>query len=174
MFPHFPKLHFFVYCMRSIEMLLLGLGEFLQDDISAGECLKSLDITEKEKPFVLPMLLFIGAMDSCLPFFVFPHVSSHFPDFFPHVFLCLFCFAPNRHTYAQFVLWWLQARAVCEAFIWSCDQVGVLLCQHRVRLWRALPTLPTTKLWYRYSSHSTLYTYGATSCWLTHTQTHTV
>lgn len=57
----------------------------------------------------------------------------------------LFCL---RHTYAQFVLWWLQARAVCEAFIWCCDQVRMLLCQHGVCLRRALPALPTTKLWY--------------------------
>lgn len=107
-----------------------------------------------------------------LPFFVLLPVSSHFPDFCPHVFLRLFCFAPKRHTYAQFVLWWLQARTVCEAFIWSCDQVGVLLCQHRVRLWRALPTLPTTELWYRYSNHSTLYTHTEPppADWHTHTQ----
>lgn len=41
---------------------------FRQDDISAGECIKSLDIMEGEQPFVLPVLLFIGATDSRLPF----------------------------------------------------------------------------------------------------------
>ena len=39
---------------------------FRQDDISAGECLKSLDITEREQPFVLLVLLFMGAADSTL------------------------------------------------------------------------------------------------------------
>lgn len=63
------------------------------------------------------------------------------------------CFAWNRHAHAQLVLRRLQARPMCPAFIWSCDQVGVLLCQYRVRLWRTLPALPTAKLWYRCSNH---------------------
>lgn len=164
MFPHFSKWHFFVYCVWSVEILLLGLGEFLQEWRRMPQI---PGYYGKRKAICFAN---VGVYWSHgLPFFVFLPVFSHFPDFFPHVFLCLFCFAPNRHTYAQFVLWWLQARTVCEAFIWSCNQVGVLLCQHRVRLWRALPTLPTAKLWYRYSNYSTLYTYGATSCWLTHT-----
>lgn len=52
---------------------------FRQDDISAGECLKSLDIMEREHPFVLPVLLFIGATDSRLSFSLLRSVSSLFP-----------------------------------------------------------------------------------------------
>lgn len=132
---------------------------FCQDDISAGECLKSLDIMEREQQCCCLLEPWTPvSLSLCF---------SLSPVTFQISLMCFsvcFVFVPNRHTYAQFVLWWLQARAVCEAFIWSCDQIGVLLCQHRVRLWRTLPTLPTTKLWYGYSNHSTLYAYGDTSC----------
>lgn len=87
---------------------------FRRDDISAGECLKSLDIMEREQPFVLLVLLFIGATDSCLPFSLF-RLQSLSRSLASSLFLTqgLSCFVRNRHTYAQFVLWWLQARAVC-------------------------------------------------------------
>ena len=68
-FLHSPKWAFFVHCAGEVLKCCCSVWvSFRQDDISAGECLKSLDIMEGEQPFVLPVLLFIGATDSRLPF----------------------------------------------------------------------------------------------------------
>lgn len=89
-----------------------------------------------------PVLLYIRAASLCL-FSVFFSFSSHLLCFSTYLLYSSWI----RHTYAQYMLWWIQARTVCQAFVWSCDQVRVLLRQHRVRLRRALPTLPTSELW---------------------------
>lgn len=65
---------------------------FRQDDISAGECCKSLDIMKREQPFVLPVLLLTGAMDAHLPFSLLCSVSSLFPDILSSLFLTHSCF----------------------------------------------------------------------------------
>lgn len=78
--------------------------------------------------------------------------SKFFPSFLTH---CFCSYVWNRHSYAQFLLWRLQARAVRSAIIWGCDQIRVLLRQPGVRLRRALPALPTAKFWYEYSTEPT-------------------
>lgn len=89
---------------------------FHRDDISAVECRKSLDIMEREQPFVLPVLLFIGAAGSRLsPFPLSVWLLPLSRSLASSAFLidCLSCFVWHRHAYAQFVLWWLQAGTVC-------------------------------------------------------------
>lgn len=156
-----------MYCARKVAKYCCSVwASFHQGDINRGECLKSPDIMGRRRGNCVVAVVVYCNYGASAPHlalslhrFLFTCLLSHFPDSPQHP--VLFCFALNRHTHAQLVLRRLQARAMRPAFIWSCDQVGVLLCQYGVRLWRTLPALPTAKLWYRCSNH------------YTHTHTHT-
>lgn len=63
---HFHKWYLFVWEMS--KRCCLVYMNICQNDISAREFLKSLDIVKREQPFVLPVLLFIGAAASFLLF----------------------------------------------------------------------------------------------------------
>ena len=173
LWPYFQHSHispercFFVCCVGSIELLLFSLAE-----VSSGwyQCSRMPQIPgyhgERTTICFASLVVYWSCRLSLLSASLLP------PPCFSSAVLS--CFVWNRHTYAQYVLRWLQARTVCAAAVRSRDQVGVLLCHHGVRLRGALPALPATKLGYGYSNHSTLYTCGATSYCLTHTQTHTL
>lgn len=125
-------------------------ASFHQGDTSRGECLKSPDIMGWRKGNCLVAVVVYWNYVAFISLFhksCYPRCASS---------PCPVSFSWNRHTHAQLVLRRLQARAVCPAFIWSCDQVRVLLCQYGVRLWGTLPALPTAELRYRRAfTHST-------------------
>lgn len=168
MFSTFPtKWHCIIICETCRNAVVLRVGSH-KDDISAGECLKSRESTDRtaicfcQCECLLELLTVAILFPPCWSIFtrfqdLFFNLSFGFSHTCRHVFFLL----QNRHTYAQFLLRWLQARAVCPTFIWSGDQVRVLLCQHGIRLWRALPALPTRELWYwnlnLFSSANVLY-----------------
>lgn len=108
------------------------------------------------------------------------HLLSHVS--FPSVSSGLFisassAFVQNRHSHAQFLLRWLQARAVRSAFVWSGDQVRMLLCQHRVCLRRTLPAMPAAKFRYGYlnstHTHKQIHSYRESHIYA-NTPTHTL
>lgn len=69
------------------------------------------------------------------------------PDFDVGVLVWLNCqddgkhFLLFRHTHAEHMLRGIQERPVCEALVWRCYQIRMLLRQHRVCFWGALPTM---------------------------------
>lgn len=115
---HFHKWYLFVWEMS--KRCCLVYVNICQNDISAREFLKSLDIVKREQPFVLPVLLFIGAAASFLLFsrslsFAWSSVSFEisFLILVSHTHAVCLIFVSNRHAHAQYVLRRLQARAVC-------------------------------------------------------------
>lgn len=60
-----------------------------------------------------------------------------------------------RYTYAQHMLWWLQERTMRETINRCSYKIRVLLCQHRLCLWGAVPALPSAK--FRYSTFTGTY-----------------
>lgn len=115
--------------------------------ISAGENVSNPPANPpKEQPLVLTPLLSTVAME--LSHLSLCHMLlSERLIWAPHIGLLCFC-PKTRHSHAQFLLRWLQARPVRQAFVWSGDKVGVLLRQHRVCLRRTLPAVPAAKFWY--------------------------
>jgi hypothetical protein len=73
--------------------------------------------------------------------------------FWSGVLLCLKqqhdkCFFLLRHTHAEHMLRGIQERPVCQALVWCCYEIWMLLCQHWVCIWGTLPAVSCTEFRY--------------------------
>lgn len=113
--PTFPQITFFLCIVWGVLKWCSVWVSFHQDDVTAGECLKSPDIMAREQPFVLLVWLFIGAMDSCLPFSLFHSVS------------CLFPGLSSQFSYTLSPLFCLKQIHICAVRVMAATSEGSVL-----------------------------------------------